>query len=654
MPETEAQRAYSGTKTKAPLSHDSKLRQSALLLAVIWLVLAAVPEIPTPILPGLDPGWVLGLNMAHTQGLVHGKDIVWTYGPLGYLAYPDPSGHSMYPALAFRLGMYLLWGVALLRLSLVVRSQNESRLHCRSDRLFRDTRPADGSGSSGVSFFHVVSRRGCGSLEMANGRPGHPGLCVSAGLHDQSQFRHRSSLPFRERGRSCRFARRIFQALRWQIFSAMLLFPISTVLLYAAGTGSVGSLPAYIRNSLEMASAYSEEMSYNGPIGQVWLAIIGIAVLFLVLPLAERSIRTLAAGFLPALLYAFFSFKSCMVRQDMHAADLHLRLALAALFLLVLANRKEFVYLTLCFQVACILISHHFISADWPHTNAVIKLRLGLSGNWPTLKAYGNWSKTWADWERHGRDNLLPLRASEELQAIIGKKSIEVLPWDVARVYANGWNWSPRPIFQTYAAYTPRLDRINGEHLKSGRGADLALVSWDAIDGRHPFLDTPFSWQTQLDLYQTLTTDSDLLLLSRRPTSRFQAVEQIGGETTTWDREIRVPQSADPVTVSARIERSITGRLRSVLFRSNPFFIEVDRKSGRTERYRALRANFADGRDHQRTAGKPERPRAAVEPGMRPLRSGGVVPIPHRQSRRIPIAHIFTMDKARETCGGCG
>ena len=163
--------------------------------------------------------------------------------------------------------------------------------------------------------------------------------------------------------------------------------------------------------------------------------------------------------------------------------------------------------------MACILISHHFISADWPHTDAVVESRLSLSSNWPTLNAYVHWPKTWADWERHSRDNLLPLRVSEELQSAIGKKSIEVLPWEVARVSANGWNWSPRPIFQTYAAYTPRLDRINGEHLKTGRGADLALVSWDEIDGRHPFLDTPFSWQTQLDLYQTVTTDSDLLLL---------------------------------------------------------------------------------------------------------------------------------------------
>src|SRR4029079_8824674 len=106
---------------------------------------------------------------------------------------------------------------------------------------------------------------------------------------------------------------------------------------------------------------------------------------------------------------------------------------------------------------------------------------------------------------------------------------------------------------------------------------------------------TPFSWQTQLDRYQTITTDSDLLLLGKRSTSRFQAVEQIGEEITTWDRENRVPQNAAPVIVRARIERSLWGRLRSVLFRSNPLYIEVTRRSGKTERYRALRANFAEG-----------------------------------------------------------
>lgn len=81
--------------------------------------MAALPPIPGAVGPGLDSGWVIGMNLAHTQGLVHGKDIVWTYGPLSYLYLPDGSGNGLYRVLAFLLGLYLIWCVALLRLCFV-------------------------------------------------------------------------------------------------------------------------------------------------------------------------------------------------------------------------------------------------------------------------------------------------------------------------------------------------------------------------------------------------------------------------------------------------------------------------------------------------------------------------------------------------------
>src|ERR1035438_1445557 len=93
--------------------------QFALLLVAVWLTLAAMPVIPPPVFPGLDPSWVLGLNIAHAEKLVHGRDIVWTFGPLGYLSYPVAGIAGMYPVLFYRLGVYLLWCLAVIRLSLL-------------------------------------------------------------------------------------------------------------------------------------------------------------------------------------------------------------------------------------------------------------------------------------------------------------------------------------------------------------------------------------------------------------------------------------------------------------------------------------------------------------------------------------------------------
>ena len=37
---------------------------------------------------GVDPSWRVALHLAHLQGIHFGPDFVWTYGPLGYLAFP--------------------------------------------------------------------------------------------------------------------------------------------------------------------------------------------------------------------------------------------------------------------------------------------------------------------------------------------------------------------------------------------------------------------------------------------------------------------------------------------------------------------------------------------------------------------------------------
>ena len=43
---------------------------------------------------GLDPSWMIGINLARSNHLVFGKDIVFTYGPLGYLSTRLPIGVS--------------------------------------------------------------------------------------------------------------------------------------------------------------------------------------------------------------------------------------------------------------------------------------------------------------------------------------------------------------------------------------------------------------------------------------------------------------------------------------------------------------------------------------------------------------------------------
>jgi len=67
----------------------STLLLALVLLAFVWPVLDAPGRI------GLDTSWRIGLDLAASAHLRYGVDIVFTYGPLGFLGYSQPLVGSM-------------------------------------------------------------------------------------------------------------------------------------------------------------------------------------------------------------------------------------------------------------------------------------------------------------------------------------------------------------------------------------------------------------------------------------------------------------------------------------------------------------------------------------------------------------------------------
>src|ERR1700728_2881165 len=91
-----------------------------LVLTVLYVALISLPDPPKSYGTGLDASWMLGLNLAHARGMVAGRDVIFTYGPLGYLLYPEPVSGTPVLALMFRLGLYLLSIAALCRLAWIM------------------------------------------------------------------------------------------------------------------------------------------------------------------------------------------------------------------------------------------------------------------------------------------------------------------------------------------------------------------------------------------------------------------------------------------------------------------------------------------------------------------------------------------------------
>src|ERR1041385_4887643 len=56
------------------------------LAAVTWQITSLSAS------SGIDPSWRVALHLAWTDNIHFGPDFAWTYGPLGFLAFPIAAG----------------------------------------------------------------------------------------------------------------------------------------------------------------------------------------------------------------------------------------------------------------------------------------------------------------------------------------------------------------------------------------------------------------------------------------------------------------------------------------------------------------------------------------------------------------------------------
>jgi hypothetical protein len=96
LTETHVGQARSAPAAETPAVPDPEESRSERRRRLLWaLALAAGFVVLTwlaqrlPPSTGLDPGWILGLNLANRAGLEHGTEIMFTYGPLGWVARPQ-------------------------------------------------------------------------------------------------------------------------------------------------------------------------------------------------------------------------------------------------------------------------------------------------------------------------------------------------------------------------------------------------------------------------------------------------------------------------------------------------------------------------------------------------------------------------------------
>jgi hypothetical protein len=553
------------------------------ILIVTSVVLLMPYSFTAPPSVGLDPSWAIGTQLAIEQNLAFGREIVFNFGPLGYLAtrLPIGIGEWQYPVwavaylagvvlavvVAFResrtYGQSILTFLAVLVLSLCLRSYT---LHLATLFLFFLVF---------LLFLHLRSQ----SLVI---------LLLASLVSIVTFFvKVNAGIP----AMAMMFIYLLYLGIEDAHYSRR--FVLVYGLLYLAATGLAAlllnaNLPGYVVGALHLISGHNEAMFVpleDTNIGPQYVAM-AASVLLLFVAVTLANFRLLVTNRAALLRYAFVGlllfllFKHGFVRPGESHVRGFFAFAPATIGLLYLFERSPARARVSLVYVVALAFSFAFAHNIYSPSYVLDRFRNFTTSLESAFRFGGNQG-----------DTLQAMQASlaENLVEIIGRDSVDVVPWEISHVYANDLLYNPRPVIQSYLAYNEYLDTLNYEKYASPSGPDYILYTAAEVDSRLPFSSEAKTRQAMMAHYSVMAQADDFLLLARRATPRMLTESTDPAQQARIGETIELADSGDLQYLSADISYNLLGKLAALVYQPPLLTVTVELVDGQTFTYRAIR-----------------------------------------------------------------
>jgi hypothetical protein len=560
-----------------------RLRDLTFYLLLAYLALMTLPLAFNATSTGLDPSWSYATNYFPGSVYKYGPDVIFTYGPLGFICWPENVDWKLSIAIALRL---LVWAVLIAQLSIAYRRRRLAPFLCflailslilaqlvlnylfdymlvTAALLLIVRAPPEGqrfwSGTLPLSLLV--------SLLFLAKASGYMTLMPAF-------FLYFAVAHWRQRVRPTRAS-----LLR---FGCVAIAPFPAYLFYNA---SLRGLWVYITATASIVSGYNDAMSTYG-LPSDYLSLGCFVILLLGFGIYAVWRKWLKPEVLACVAISFFvAMKQGIVRTDHEGFFYGFSFVLFAILVLKCNTGNA----------AC---------TTGAATFAVLGV-LGLIGMDPVLKALSvqqwspsphfervgklfHWRETLASVAEQTKANLRADALPDSLLTQIHGAPVAVFPWELAFGPANHLNLAPLYTLQSYAAYTNRLDRATADHLRKAPGDMRLLVEWKSIDERHPLLDVPATWEAIYTGFKPDMAASGLLLLQKRdrPTAfAFNSLKQTLSDVRQWQD---VPDRDHAVDVSIAFSPTLVGIGQHLVYKINPVYIEFEVDRGMPRRFRVI------------------------------------------------------------------
>jgi hypothetical protein len=359
---------------------------------------------------------------------------------------------------------------------------------------------------------------------------------------------------------------------------------------------SLLALIPYALNSLEISSGYQAAMGLPTPEGQLTKALLVMAGIggYVLWHLCSQPDRLRAlARLLILAAFLFLNWKHGFVRADGHMLGFFY-CALVPVVAFPVLFREELRHRwipRLCLVwagVFCILGMRGTFTSSIDYAFSITNERLTQNlGKMADLKrTRGDLEGAVSHWEREAK--------LEKTQSRVGDASLDVLGFEQAIALFNGFNYTPRPTFQSYSAYTPKLSALNAAYLAGEDAPDFLLLKLQTIDDRPLLADDSQLMALFPHLYTYELTEKDFHLFSRRSdtpdvaTLSPRLVRSL--DVALGDPVDLTEFGTDHVWVEIDLPFSWAGRARKFLYKPPLVFLRVTDLDGKEIRYRVPRS----------------------------------------------------------------
>jgi hypothetical protein len=485
-----------------------------MIALVLVLVACTWPFASSSIIggPGLDNSWIVGLSLAAAHGLSFGRQVIFTYGPLGFGFNPVAVTPGTF------LAGEVIGGLIQAALVTVLLANLRRRMGWIAGSILTliaaslvgsvEAEPltAIAFGLVSLALTTPAPRREQAIRMLAVGGGTLAGFALLVKLNDgvaASAIVTAGVLGGARRRRDLALG-----------VSSLLITLLTLWLILGQ---PLGALPDYLRNGYDVVTGYVEAMGHNeiGESGQweVW-ALLGSAVALAAgawwaLPTDRPRRRVALAG--AVILVHYFVAREIFVRYDKgHLAFMALLVAVALMIPWRKSQRATGVALAGMLTVVSFSVLRQPVDSvidPFGHAHQLVD-QMGDVLHPASLIAEGRMGVR--------RDDAVPQQIAQALR----NHCVNTEPVEIAAVWANsGWRWCPLPVFQSYSAYTPRLDRLNAAAYADARhGPDRVLRQvTQAIDGRNPTWESPAAMLSLLCHFRETERGGEWQVLARVP-----------------------------------------------------------------------------------------------------------------------------------------